>query len=674
MSKKLILKSKVLKTQINEYKEVFKILDREGTGIISTNDIIKMKEIFSYPISRNGILKMIKEIDSKGDGKFDFKKFVTFIQKQQDYIKEKDGKDVLETFEEDFLGNKRKRELIGNDECYILNYQNNNNYIKNEEDDNIMIQNINENKKKRKLECKDSKKVINDDDSIDDMNNRRTSEQTNKNENCDLSNSNKISKYGNKSKKKNKKMKKNGRKKKNEENSNNIILISKSKLPKEVINQIELKNNNDLFPIKIKNISLNFPYRNTFPSKQPVSLISSRLISEFDFLNSINNINSRDISFISDLSLDLSIKQVEKTPPNTSNKKTNNLLANLLSEQINSKKEKDPNNGHNNNEISFKNKNSSKRIFQNNNNSKLLTPFKKLTNQNKFCLNDNNIIIVYKKQNIKENNNITYSLNKSETKEENIINKEKNSENFPKITPKALNQKIQVLNNFILEYKKKRREKIVQKSIENPYSIIIEKNILNLDESNKVKGEKNIETKKEILCQKTPKLPDNKRFPLYEENNPIKMEKSKKRKSYKSTKNNKDKSIILKKVDYKMKNLRKKEMKKSKIIENGDDILEKKEDKKVNMIIEENEKFLNIANIKFNSYNENNSKIRTKVIKNSILQEKTVIKDETYYKETQICGKNRNENNNINNNETEEKLATIDLLKGFNYLFYQKCN
>ena len=305
MSKKLILKSKVLKTQINEYKEVFKILDKEGIGIISTNDIIKMKEIFSYPISRNDILKMIKEIDSNGEGKFDFKKFVTFIQKQQDYIKEKDGKDVLETFEEDFLGNKRKRELIGNDECYILNYQNNNNYIKNEEDDNIMIQNINENKKKRKLECKNSKKVINDNDIIDYMNNRRTSEQTNKNENCYLSKSNIISKCGNKSKKKNKKMKKNGRKKKNEENSNNIILISKSKLPKEVINQIELKNNNDLFPIKIKNINFNFPYRNSFSSKQPVSLISSRLISEFDFLNSINNINSRDISFISDLSLDL---------------------------------------------------------------------------------------------------------------------------------------------------------------------------------------------------------------------------------------------------------------------------------------------------------------------------------------------------------------------------------
>ena len=151
------------------------------------------------------------------------------------------------------------------------------------------------------------------------------------------------------------------------------------------------------------------------------------------------------------------------------------------------------------------------------------------------------------------------------------------------------------------------------------------------------------------------------------------MEKSKKRKSYNSTKNNKDKSIILKKVDYKMRNLRKNQIKKSKIIENGDEIFEKKEDKKVNMIFEENEQFLNIANIKFNSSIENNSKIRTKVIKNSILQEKTV-KDETYYKETQNCGKNRNEYNNINNNETEEKLATTDLLKGFNYLFYQKCN
>ena len=118
-------KSKFLEIKINEYKEAFDIFDRDKTGLISTNDIIKIKKIFSYPISRNHIQKLINEIDISGDGKFDFKKFVTLMQKQVDYIDEKNEDMVMESFREEYLGNKRKREKINNNEIskYDNDYQ-----------------------------------------------------------------------------------------------------------------------------------------------------------------------------------------------------------------------------------------------------------------------------------------------------------------------------------------------------------------------------------------------------------------------------------------------------------------------------------------------------------------------------------------------------------------------
>ena len=654
---------KIRDPKINEYKEIFNIFDKEGTGIISANDIIKMKEIFTYPISLNNIKKMIKEIDINGDGKLDFGKFVTFIQKQQDYIKEKDEENILESFKEDYLGSKRKREIISIDEVSnMLNCQNNiKDNVKNEENENIEIVNINCNKKKKK-----PNKVINDDNNTNDLNNKRTTEQTNKNEKINSSHSSKINKKeNNKNTKKNHKKKKEG-KKKNDEILSDKILIYKSNLPKDVICQIELKNNNNLSPIKIQNININTPCRqNTFVQRQPLSSISSKLISEFDYLNSINNINSGDVSFVSGLSLDLFNKQIDKTPQKALNKKSTNSLVNLYTQQMNDQQEKTEKKEDINKYILNKNNYSKKKIPNNNNDIKPLPSFKINTKVNDFCLNDNKIIS-YKKENIDDKNRLDYCINEGKTREEGKTINDKKSENTPNKDSKFLNQNIQILNNFIFEYKKKRREKINQISIEIPYSIIIEKNILNINKNNNSMNKKDIETKKDILCQRTPKFLDNKQFTIIEqktEKKRIKTEIHKKSKSRKKDKNDKDKSIILKKVDIRMENLRKNQKKKAKIIE--DETLDNAKDNKID---ENEEKFLNIANIKFNCSNENNSKLRSKIIKNSILEEKT-IKDETYLKETQNCGKNKNDNNN----ETEEKLATTELFKGFNYLFYQKC-
>ena len=59
-------RSKISKGKINEYKEAFDIFDKDKNGIISTNDIMKIMNLFSYPISRRNIQKMINDINISG--------------------------------------------------------------------------------------------------------------------------------------------------------------------------------------------------------------------------------------------------------------------------------------------------------------------------------------------------------------------------------------------------------------------------------------------------------------------------------------------------------------------------------------------------------------------------------------------------------------------------------
>ena len=107
---------KILEDNINEYKDAFDIFDKDKTGIISTKDIIKIKKIFSYPISEKKIENMILEIDTEGEGKFDFKKFLILMKKQIQYIEEKEKSKDLESPKEHYLGNKRKRDYLIDDE------------------------------------------------------------------------------------------------------------------------------------------------------------------------------------------------------------------------------------------------------------------------------------------------------------------------------------------------------------------------------------------------------------------------------------------------------------------------------------------------------------------------------------------------------------------------------
>ena len=88
--KHLAINEEISDDKIIEYKEIFNILDKNNTGIISTDVIIKLKKIFCYPINEKRFKNLINEIDIDRNRKFDFNKFVDFMRKQMQYIEIKE--------------------------------------------------------------------------------------------------------------------------------------------------------------------------------------------------------------------------------------------------------------------------------------------------------------------------------------------------------------------------------------------------------------------------------------------------------------------------------------------------------------------------------------------------------------------------------------------------------
>ena len=658
-------KSKISKVKINEYKEAFDIFDKDKNGIIATNDIMKIMNLFSYPITRRNIQKMIKDINVSGDGKFDFKNFVNLMQKQNDYIDENTEEMVLESFKDEYLGNKRKRENSNDNETsfydtefLLLNYQNNmmdekknseDVFIKIEDSTDNIIQNIKWNKN-QKLDKKINSLKDNNIYNIGNFNSKKSSRKTGN------------MKYNNKKSEQNEinKRRKNIKREKKWKNSmetENNIIINKKNLPQDLIEQIKSKiKNSKLSPIKLNKT----PFREKiFPLKQPVTNFSSKLITDFD-LNNISNIKPGEISFDSDISFDFLNKPIipinnnnfkfNKSHATDKNKKEKDLncsseiLLNGIKEKL-EKKELD---------IKLnKNKNKPDSGFQKNsdNNFFNLEINNKIKNNNYLV---NNILTVYKRNKGECNlNNNYYFLKENENKEE--IEKNKKISIIPNLKQKFLNNNIQILTTFELEYRKNRKgEKIIKKATEIPYLIIIEKNNFDLENNLNI-----TQIKKSGSYELQKKIKNSKLLNLNQENNLKKNITNEEICIFSKNKNKKLKNA--KNIIKGKKNLKKNEIPKRKINE-----LERINYENQN---EENN-MLNIANIMSNSSIENESKD----IKNNILQEKTFI-DEDFYNEWNNYEKynDKNKKDKAKDNDNNDKdLTTIDVLNGFNYLYQQK--
>ena len=88
----------VPKDKINEYKEAFDMFDKDGSGTIDVNEIVKIMKNFGYPIKKSEAQKLISQIDDNGDGELDFEEFVTLMEKQTNYVDETDEELLLKAF------------------------------------------------------------------------------------------------------------------------------------------------------------------------------------------------------------------------------------------------------------------------------------------------------------------------------------------------------------------------------------------------------------------------------------------------------------------------------------------------------------------------------------------------------------------------------------------------
>ena len=84
--------------KIAEYKEAFDMFDKDGSGTISVNEIVKIMKNFGYPIKKSEAQKMISDIDDNRDGEIDFEEFVTLMEKKTNTVEETEEELVLRAF------------------------------------------------------------------------------------------------------------------------------------------------------------------------------------------------------------------------------------------------------------------------------------------------------------------------------------------------------------------------------------------------------------------------------------------------------------------------------------------------------------------------------------------------------------------------------------------------
>lgn len=441
------------------------MLDISKTGEISINYFIKLRQIFCYPINEENMNDIINRIDIDGKGKLDFKKFTELIQKQIEYVNKTDEITLLKSYKEElnnkFLGNKRKRGKTSRDK--IINFSKKKHLF-----DSDFVDYVDELYKRKDFQVEES-----------DLGTSFSSD-------C-FFNKNKIMENG--STLYNEKLKQSEPKSTEEDKGNNIKTINKTKIKNnkkiKLISKNKQKKKKNIFKI------IKFPNEEKMNNKTNNLInIPSNIESDINKVQ-INNVNNTEESFLSfESNIDYVNTFKNRTKENTiqalNNKKDNNNKL-FTSENLNTKNEEklSINKISCNQDNKFSQKNICNNIILNsynpssNNNNKLQSDYSfEVDVNNTFDLDE-----LYKENCF--NNIFSFGFNE--------INEEKNNNEISekrKIKKKYKSKKIQILSTFELLYRRnKRKEKIIKKVTEIPYSIIIDKNALNLEEISQISPE-----------------------------------------------------------------------------------------------------------------------------------------------------------------------------------------
>ena len=481
--------------KLKEYKDVFNLLDKNKKGMIFTSDIIKIKSIFSFPIGKEEVQEMINEIDQNRKGKIDFKKFIDFMKMQIQFMNENDEDSVFSSFKEqfknEFLGNKRKREIISSNN--VSRYEDESDlslpdstFRSEDAKDNIIIEleESLENKKNKKVK---SRKFGNEDNISHNSNNSNYKNKNNKIDSYKDDEDNKSEYFYYKKSRNNyilnnkknvKENRKRGRPKLNKEifEESYTIQIYKHNLPKELITQIESKNKNNFLENKKKNEKENndsfcmktklkeSPVFNSKKNLERDNNQKSPISNKLDFNCQNETITSYNFNGISNKSPKFLAQREDNTNKNSPNKYTEGMKEKSIKKKTN-----------NSNNEENKKKNIKPGQLKKCMNEKIC--------EANNCNKDNNINKYNNNYKITDGNNINDSISKENKMKENKINSNIKRYDKNQKTPHKNLKNVYILNNFEFEYRKnKKNEKLVKDALEPPYSIIIEKSALNMDE------------------------------------------------------------------------------------------------------------------------------------------------------------------------------------------------
>ncbi|XP_066286717.1 calmodulin-like isoform X1 [Branchiostoma lanceolatum] len=91
--------------QIAEYKEVFSLFDKDGSGVITTAELGDVLMGLGLAISTPELQDMISEMDADGSGCIDFPEFLMVMaRKQREQDNEKEIREAFRVFDKDGNG------------------------------------------------------------------------------------------------------------------------------------------------------------------------------------------------------------------------------------------------------------------------------------------------------------------------------------------------------------------------------------------------------------------------------------------------------------------------------------------------------------------------------------------------------------------------------------------
>ncbi|XP_052766940.1 neo-calmodulin-like [Mya arenaria] len=98
--------------QIHEFREAFSLFDKDGDGMITTQELgIVMKSLGQKPTD-NDLKDMINEVDIDGNGTIDFAEFLTMMaNKMKDGDQEEELREAFRVFDKDGNGQISAAEL-----------------------------------------------------------------------------------------------------------------------------------------------------------------------------------------------------------------------------------------------------------------------------------------------------------------------------------------------------------------------------------------------------------------------------------------------------------------------------------------------------------------------------------------------------------------------------------